>query len=204
MGMKGIRTVFFLAVMAVSVWLGGVAADARALRQDIVRLHVVANSDAPEDQAVKLQVRDAVLDTLQEGMADLTDPEKALAYAQEMIPKLTRRCNEVLLQAGFDETVRITVGPGEFPLRMYDTFRLPSGVYQALKVVIGEGQGRNWWCVVFPELCAGATSAEFVETAKLEGMDEALAESLTGDYEIRFWVLDQLGKLENFLHRDSE
>ena len=202
--MKGIRTVFFLAVMAVSVWLGGVAADARALRQDIVRLHVVANSDAPEDQAVKLQVRDAVLDTLQEGMADLTDPEKALAYAEEMIPKLTRRCNEVLLQAGFDETVRITVGPGEFPLRLYDTFRLPSGVYQALKVVIGEGQGRNWWCVVFPELCAGATSAEFVETAKLEGMDEALAVSLTGDYEIRFWVLDQLGKLENFLHRDSE
>ena len=202
--MKGIRTVFFLAVMAVSVWLGGVAADARALRQDIVRLHVVANSDAPEDQAVKLQVRDAVLDTLQEGMADLTDPEKAIAYAQEMIPKLTRRCNEVLLQAGFDETVRITVGPGEFPLRLYDTFRLPSGVYQALKVVIGEGQGRNWWCVVFPELCAGATSAEFVETAKLEGMDEALAVSLTGDYEIRFWVLDQLGKLENFLHRDSE
>ena len=202
--MKGMRTVFFLAVMAVSVWLGGVAADARALRQDIVRLHVVANSDAPEDQAVKLQVRDAVLDTLQEGMADLTDPEKALAYAQEMIPKLTRRCNEVLLQAGFDETVRITVGPGEFPLRLYDTFRLPSGVYQALKVVIGEGQGRNWWCVVFPELCAGATSAEFVETAKLEGMDEALAESLTGDYEIRFWFLDQLGKLENFLHRDSE
>ena len=202
--MKGMRTVFFLAVMAVSVWLGGVAADARALRQDIVRLHVVANSDAPEDQAVKLQVRDAVLDTLQEGMADLTDPEKALAYAQEMIPKLTRRCNEVLLQAGFDETVRITVGPGEFPLRLYDTFRLPSGVYQALKVVIGEGQGRNWWCVVFPELCAGATSAEFVETAKLEGMDEALAVSLTGDYEIRFWVLDQLGKLENFLHRDSE
>ena len=202
--MKGMRTVFFLAVMAVSVWLGGVAADARALRQDIVRLHVVANSDAPEDQAVKLQVRDAVLDTLQEGMADLTDPEKALAYAEEMIPKLTLRCNEVLLQAGFDETVRITVGPGEFPLRLYDTFRLPSGVYQALKVVIGEGQGRNWWCVVFPELCAGATSAEFVETAKLEGMDEALAVSLTGDYEIRFWVLDQLGKLENFLHRDSE
>ena len=202
--MKGIRMIFFLAVMAVSVWLGGVAADARALRQDIVRLHVVANSDAPEDQAVKIQVRDAVLDTLQEGMADLTDPEKALAYAQEMIPKLTRRCNEVLLQAGFDETVRITVGPGEFPLRLYDTFRLPSGVYQALKVVIGEGQGRNWWCVVFPELCAGATSAEFVETAKLEGMDEALAVSLTGDYEIRFWVLDQLGKLENFLHRDSE
>ena len=196
--MKGMRTVFFLAVMAVSVWLGGVAADARALRQDIVRLHVVANSDAPEDQAVKLQVRDAVLDTLQEGMADLTDPEKALAYAEEMIPKLTLRCNEVLLQAGFDETVRITVGPGEFPLRLYDTFRLPSGVYQALKVVIGEGQGRNWWCVVFPELCAGATSAEFVETAKLEGMDEALAVSLTGDYEIRFWVLDQLGKLENF------
>lgn len=202
--MKRIRTIFFLAVMTASVWLGGVAADARALRQDIVRLHVVANSDSREDQTVKLQVRDAVLATLEEGMQNLTDPQQALAYAQEMIPRLTQRCNEVLRQAGFSETVEITLGPGEFPARQYDTFRLPSGVYQALKVVIGEGEGKNWWCVVFPELCSGATSAEFVETAKLEGMDEALAVSLTGDYEIRFWILDQLGKLENFLHRDSE
>lgn len=202
--MKGIRRIIFLAVMVASVWLGGLAADAAALRRDILRLHVVANSDSQADQAVKLRVRDAVLATLEEGMADLTDPAQAVSYVKTMIPKLTQVCNGVLEQAGFDETVQISLGEGEFPLREYDTFRLPSGVYQALKVVIGDGQGQNWWCVVFPELCSGATKAEFVETANLEGMEDSLTGALTGDYEIRFWILDRIGKVGNFLHRDSE
>lgn len=202
--MKHIKRVFFLAVMVASVWLGGLIADANALRQDILRLHVVANSDSQADQAVKLQVRDAVLATLEEGMANVTDPAQAVSYAKSMIPVLTQVCNDVLQRAGFHETVQISVGESEFPLREYDTFRLPSGVYQALKVVIGEGQGQNWWCVVFPELCAGATQEEFVQTASMEGLDDSLTASLTGEYEIRFWILDQMGKLGNFLHRDSE
>ena len=202
--MKRIKGIFFLAVMVASVWLGGLIGDAQALRNDILRLHVVANSDSEEDQAVKLRVRDAVLAALEEGIEKVTDPKEAVAYAKTMIPKLTKVANRVLAEAGFDDTVQISVGQGEFPLREYDTFRLPSGVYQALKVVIGEGEGQNWWCVVFPELCNGATSEEFVEAAKMEGMGDSLTASLTGDYEIRFWILDQMGKLGNFLHRDSE
>ena len=202
--MKRIKGIFFLAVMLASVWLGGLIGDAQALRNDILRLHVVANSDSEEDQAVKLRVRDAVLAALEEGIEKVTDPKEAVAYAKTMIPKLTKVANRVLAEAGFDDTVQISVGQGEFPLREYETFRLPSGVYQALKVVIGEGEGQNWWCVVFPELCNGATSEEFVEAAKMEGMGDSLTASLTGDYEIRFWILDQMGKLGNFLHRDSE
>ena len=202
--MKRIKGIFFLAVMVASVWLGGLIGDAQALRNDILRLHVVANSDSEEDQAVKLRVRDAVLAALEEGIEKVTDPKEAVAYAKTMIPKLTKVANRVLAEAGFDDTVQISVGQGEFPLREYETFRLPSGVYQALKVVIGEGEGQNWWCVVFPELCNGATSEEFVEAAKMEGMGDSLTASLTGDYEIRFWILDQMGKLGNFLHRDSE
>ena len=202
--MKRIKVIFFLAVMVGAVWLGGLAADADALRNDILRLHVVANSDSEADQAVKLQVRDAVLATLEEGLKDLTDTDQAIAYVKEMVPKLTTVCNEVLLQAGFSDTVSISVGEEGFPLREYDTFRLPSGIYQALKIVIGEGEGQNWWCVVFPELCSGATQTEFVQTAKMQGMEDSLAGSLTGEYEIRFWILDQMGKLGNFLHRDSE
>ena len=137
-------------------------------------------------------------------MRNVTDPEQAIAYAKEMIPVLTEVCNDVLKQAGFSEQVSITVGEQEFPLREYDTFRLPSGIYQALKVVIGEGQGQNWWCVVFPELCNAATREEFEEVANMEGMDSSVAGCLTGDYEIRFWILDQMGKLGNFLRRDSE
>lgn len=202
--MKGLKRVFFLAVMVGAFWLGGLTADAAALRHDIVRLHVVADSNTPEDQAVKLQVRDAVLAALREGLEDVSDPDAAVAYVRAMIPKLKTAAEQTLRQAGFDDSVQISVGEEEFPLRRYDTFSLPSGIYQALRVVIGEGEGQNWWCVVFPELCSGATREEFVQTAAMEGMEDSLTASLTGDYEIRFWILDQMGKLENFLHRDSE
>ena len=123
--MKRIKGIFFLAAMVASVWLGGLIGDAQALRNDILRLHVVANSDSEEDQAVKIRVRDAVLTTLEEGMEKVTDPKEAVAYAKTMIPKLTKVANRVLAEAGFDDTVQISVGQGEFPLREYDTFRLP-------------------------------------------------------------------------------
>lgn len=199
-----IKTVVFLAVMVAAVWLSGLAADGKQLTDEILRLHVVADSDSEEDQAVKLKVRDAVLATLEEGLADVKDVDQAVEYVRQMIPKLTQTANRVLAGAGFDETVSISIGKEEFPMRQYDTFSLPSGVYNALRVVIGDGEGHNWWCVVFPQLCMSATSEEFVETAGMEGMSERLSGSLTGEYEIRFWILDQMGKVGNFLHRDSE
>lgn len=201
---KQIRRIIFLAVLVVGFWTGGLLADSRQLTEDILRLHVVANSDSEEDQAVKLQVRDAVLATLEQGMTDIKDANQAHAYIQTMLPKLTRVANQVLEEAGFTDTATLSLGMEEFPLREYDTFSLPSGIYQSLRIIIGEGEGHNWWCVVYPQLCAPATSEEFVQTANMEGMSDTLSETLSGDYEIRFWILDQMGKFRNFLHRDSE
>lgn len=201
---KQLRRILFVAVMVMAVWFGGLLADSSQLSEDILRLHVVANSDSQADQAVKLQVRDAVLESLRDGMEDVTDAQQAARYIQSVLPKLTQVANDTLKQAGFSETARVSLEMEEFPVREYDTFSLPSGVYQSLRVVIGEGEGHNWWCVVFPELCVPATSEEFTEVANMEGLSDSLSGSLTGEYEIRFWVLDQLGRLENFLHRDSE
>lgn len=201
---KHIRRLFFLSVMVLAVLLGGLIADSNRLREDLLRLHVVGASDSARDQAVKLEVRDAILSTLEQGIGNVADVDQAKAYVRSMIPKLTQVANEVLARAGLAETVTISLGEEEFPLREYDTFTLPSGVYQSLRVIIGEGEGQNWWCVVFPRLCMSATTEEFVEAAAMEGMDETLSGTLTGEYEIRFWILDQLGKLGNFLHGDSE
>ena len=201
---KHIKRIFFLAVMVAAVFLGGLAADSAQLRQELLRLHVVGASDSQEDQEVKLRVRDAVLASLEQGLADVQDVDQAVQYVQTMIPKLTETANRVLEEYGFTDTVSISIGEEEFPARDYDTFHLPSGIYNALRIVIGEGEGRNWWCVVFPELCLSATSEQFVQTASMEGFDEELCQTLSGDYEIRFWLLDQLGRLGNFLHRDSE
>lgn len=201
---KQLRRIFFLAVLVAAVWTGGLLADARQLRQELLRLHVVGASDSQEDQAVKLRVRDAVLASLEQGLEDIQDVDQAVAYVETMIPKLTETANRVLEEYGFTDTVSISVGEEEFPARDYETFRLPSGIYKALRIVIGDGEGQNWWCVVFPELCLSATSEEFVEAASMEGFDEELTQTLSGDYEIRFWILDQLGRLGNFLHGDSE
>lgn len=201
---KHIKRIVFLGVMAAAVWFGGILADSQALTEDILRLHVVANSDSQEDQAVKLRVRDAVLATLEEGLADLQDADQAVEYVKTMVPKLTQVANQVLEQAGFSEQAQVSVGEEAFPVREYDTFSLPSGIYKSLRIVIGNGEGHNWWCVVFPELCGSATSEEFAEVANMEGMSDSLSGSLTGEYEIRFWVLDQIGKVRNFLHGDSE
>lgn len=201
---RHIKRIVGVACVVAMVWLGGAVADSARLREDILRLHVVAASDTEEDQAVKLQVRDAILGSLKDGLEKLSSPEEAYAYVQSMLPQLEETANRVLKEAGFADKAAVSLGEEAFPIREYDTFTLPSGVYQSLRVVIGEGEGHNWWCVVFPQLCLGATSQEFVETANTHNMPRRLSKTLTGDYEIRFWVLDKLGELENFFHDTSE
>ncbi len=176
----------------------GLLRDSAKLREDILRLHVVAASDGEADQNVKLQVRDAILGSLEEGLSDLTDPEQVFSYVQTMLPKLEQTANRVLEEAGFDDTAKVSLTEESFPIREYDTFSLPSGIYHSLRVVIGEGEGHNWWCVVFPQLCTGADAEKFERSAKDAGLSDSLRGSLTGEYEIRFWLLDQLGRIENF------
>lgn len=198
----GIR-LLFLAVFVLTFALCALVADAQRLSNELLRLHVVGASDAQADQALKLQVRDVLLKTLEQGLQDVTDADEAQAYVESMLPQLKETADRVLQEAGSTDTATVSVAWEEFPLREYETFRLPSGLYRSLRVTIGPGKGRNWWCVVFPELCNAATTEEFAEVAAMEGLPEPLNKSLTGEYEVRFWLLDQLGRLRNFLHRDS-
>ena len=196
---KQLRRIGIAALLAAMVLTGGLLRDSRRLREEILRLHVVAASDAQEDQAVKLQVRDAILGSLEQELRNLSDPQAAFAYVESVLPKLERTANEVLERAGFSDRAQVKLTEEAFPVREYDTFSLPSGIYHSLRVVIGEGAGHNWWCVVFPGLCTGQNQQQFEQEAKTSGFSDALTETLEGDYEIRFWLLDQLGKLQNFL-----
>ena len=191
-------------LVAVCVWGFALVSDRRKLNQELIRLHVVANSDSPEDQQIKLRVRDAIRESLQKDMQELADARQAYRYIQNNLPKLQTIVNEVLLSAGLDPDAAVTLCKEAFDVRVYDTFKLPSGVYNALRITIGEGQGKNWWCVVFPTLCEPATMAEFDETAVEAGMSQELTGALTGEkgYEIRFFLLDAMGKLENVLFEE--
>ncbi|MCI7638361.1 MAG: stage II sporulation protein R [Clostridiales bacterium] len=184
-------------LLAVSVWTWGLLRDRQYLDQELIRLHVVANSDTEADQSIKLQVRDAIVASLSEGMADIGDVQAAKAYLRENLSKIEAIANNTLQAAGVDSRAVVTLCRETFDIRKYDTFTLPAGVYESLRVVIGEGQGHNWWCVAFPTLCMSATTEDFEAAAQTAGMDENLSETLTGGYQLRFFLLDALGRVEN-------
>ncbi|MBQ7817513.1 MAG: stage II sporulation protein R, partial [Oscillospiraceae bacterium] len=165
----------------------------------LIRLHVVANSDSDEDQALKLKVRDAVVEKLQDTMESFPTMEEARAYLQEHLPELEAFVNKVIQELGFTDTATVSVDREAFDKREYDTFILPAGYYEALRITIGEGQGKNWWCVVFPSLCIGATQEEFTDTAAGAGFSDTLTQTLQDEQpQIRFFLLDWLGQVENF------
>ena len=201
--MKKLLKRVFLCFLAVCVvYVGALMLDRQKLKNELVRLHVVAASDSGEDQAIKLRVRDAVLESLREGLADVTDIEAAKAYIRSQLPKLESAANEVLAAAGCGDAATVSLQVEEFAARVYDTFSLPAGLYESLRVTIGEGEGKNWWCVTFPTLCIPATTEGFEAVAAGAGFSDDLTGTLTGEYEVRFYLLDLLGQLENFLHRD--
>jgi len=190
-------------LLAVLVWVGTVLADRQHLNEDLIRLHVVAESDSVTDQQTKLRVRDAVTAFLQTNMDPGMDTEEAKQWLQTHLPQISDAVNTALSVCNPGVAAAVSFQKEAFPTRIYDTFTLPSGVYESLRITIGEGQGKNWWCVIFPSLCLPATTEGFEAAAVGAGFPDSLAGALIGEkpYRIRFFVLDCLGWLENFLFR---
>ena len=196
--------VLICALISASVWGMTLITDRQRLDDELIRLHVVANSDSEKDQNIKLQVRDAVLASLQKDLEKISDVEDARAYLQENLPKIRAIANETLDAVGFDGEAVVTLCKEAFGTRYYDTFTLPAGVYESLRIIIGEGAGKNWWCVAFPTLCVPATTEGFADAAVGAGFSETLSGTLAGKdgYEVRFYLLDVLGRVENFFFEE--
>lgn len=179
--------------------VGCLLADNVQLKNNLIRLHVVANSDSPEDQAQKIMVRDAIVEAVQGELGATGSVEQAKAYLQEKLPELERLANQVLREAGSTAVAKVSLALEKFKTRVYETFSLPSGIYESLRITIGDGAGQNWWCVVFPSLCLPATTGDFRDTAVSSGFSRELTDTLSmqNGYEIRFFFLDCLGRLEN-------
>lgn len=149
-----------LAVAAALLWGACTLQRQDALEQKVIRLHVIANSDSEADQALKLRVRDRVLVLAEDILRQSGDMEEARQRLAEALPRLQQTAAEEIAAQGSRYTVSAGLEETEFPTREYDGFALPSGEYLALRVVIGEGAGKNWWCVVFPSLCLPAATQE--------------------------------------------
>ena len=141
------------------------------LADKVVRLHVLANSDSEEDQALKLQVRDAVLERAEDLLAQTSSRAEAEGKLRGQLLEFERLAESVIREAGYDYEVTAELTDTEFPTREYEGFTLPAGEYLALRILIGEAAGRNWWCVVFPPLCTAAT-ADVPASAMAAGFTE--------------------------------
>lgn len=166
-----------------------------SIAESLVRLHVLAVSDAPEEQAVKLRVRDAVLECLAPMLADVRDAEEAEAVLADALESI----RAAAVDAAGGRTVRVTLREERYPTRDYAGFSLPAGRYRSLRVVLGEGKGRNWWCVVFPPVCLAAAEKEAMQPVMNPG-DYALITRADG-WEIRFRIVELWGELLNIFSR---
>ncbi len=169
------------------------SASASALAGQVLRLHVVANSDTQEDQVLKLQVRDAVLEQADLLLEDVTDRGEAEAVLSQQLQALAEAGAAVVAGAGYDYPVTVSLEDCWFPTKVYDGFSLPAGTYRALRIVIGEGGGQNWWCVVFPPLCLGSVTEEVAATAAQAGLSEDQVSLITGrdgGYVLKFKLIE--------------
>ena len=192
----------FLLVFFFSLWAAGMdEAAAASLPEKLLRLRVVAESDSPSDQADKLLVRDAVLDALHPLLADCGSLEDARTVTAAALPRLAEAAGQALEEAGRPRELSLRLGAESCPLRSYETFTLPAGRYETLTVTLGSGEGRNWWCVVFPPLCLAA-AGEGGEEGEEEWSVFSPAEKRlvsSGSVELRFRCLELLERLRRWL-----
>lgn len=155
--------VFFLIFSAYS-YASSISSD---LSKSVFRLHVIANSDSDEDQSLKLQVRDKLLDYMNSITANVSSKDDAIKIAQDHQKNFQIIAEQTILDKGYSYPVTVEIGNYEFPTKHYGDITLPSGYYDALRVKIGDACGHNWWCVMFPPLCfVDVTSGIVPESSK--------------------------------------
>lgn len=171
------------------------------LETRVVRLHVLANSDSAQDQALKLDVRDAVLAQASMYLTHCHSTQQAKEVLSQHLQLLADTAAQTIAQKGYDYAVKVSLERTYFPTKVYADFSLPAGEYQGLRVEIGRAEGHNWWCVVFPPLCFSSVS-EQSETALRSGLTEDDLALLTGEdqgYVFRFQCLEWFGQLKQWL-----
>ncbi len=160
---------------------------------DMIRLHVLADSDEKDQQELKLKVRDVVLERVTELTKDVTDKDKAFEIIANNLEELSEAGKKVVVENGYTHAVKAEIGKETYPEREYEGFVLPAGEYFSLKVKIGSAEGKNWWCVLFPPLCT--TVAEdradaFVATGFTGEQYKTITETQNVRYKIKFKILE--------------
>lgn len=186
-------------ISAVFLSFSGFQSGCEELRQNVLRLHIIANSNSEADQELKLKIRDRILETSGDIFEGITDTHNAVLRAEDKLQFFEDIANGVIAEEGFSYTARAIIGDSFFETREYEDFTLPAGTYKSLIIDLGSGEGKNWWCVIFPEIClpaAGDTSLS--KTVSNEGT--AIAEN-PNRYILRFKTVEIYEEIKNLFKK---
>ena len=161
-------TPIFLCALIIFSSLSPVITLSEDISNKVFRLHIIANSDSKEDQNLKLEVRDQVLKYSKEIYSDCTSVNDAVEVTNANLNKIKDIAQKTIAFNGYDYDTKVYTAKEFFNVRKYDDFILPAGNYYSLKIIIGEGKGRNWWCVMFPSVCLSGCTDDFDETLSEE------------------------------------
>lgn len=194
--MKKFITVLIVSLITLFLLVGYSTSVNSNLSSNMVRLHVIANSDSDEDQSLKLEVRDAILAHSRSNFTKKDEVKGELEKYREIAQK-------VIYDNGYDYAVEVEYGNFRFPTKEYNNLRLPAGNYDAVRVKIGSAKGQNWWCVMFPPLCFvdGTTDTSYAEEKLRSSLGEESSKLITKaddsmmPFEIKFKIVEVYGKL---------
>lgn len=190
-------------VVAILFSICSFAKTSEEIRSDVLRLHVIANSDTSIDQNLKLRLRDYILQKGKDIFNGSVNVENAVEKIEPVLPELEKSAKAFVNQAGFDYDVKISLSNEYFTTRTYETVTLPAGKYLALRVVIGSGEGHNWWCVMFPPMCVPAADKKDEIENVFSEKEIKLVESKP-KYEPRFKVVEIYEQLKEIISEKSE
>lgn len=190
-------------VVAILFSICSFAKTSEEIRSDVLRLHVIANSDTSVDQNLKLRLRDYILQEGKDIFNGSVNVENAVKKIEPVLPELEKLAKAFVNQAGFDYDVKISLSNEYFTTRTYETVTLPAGKYLALRVVIGSGEGHNWWCVMFPPMCVPAADKKDEIENVFSEKEIKLVESKP-KYEPRFKVVEIYEQLKEIISEKTE
>ena len=184
-------------LLIISLLISVMPTDAEAnIYEDTIRLHILANSDSREDQELKIVVRDGILNEFGERLRLAGSFDKAEELCEELIPEIKEYAEAIIKAAEYGYEVSIKLGEEWYETRDYDGFSLPCGYYTSLRILIGEGKGQNWWCVMYPPLCTElATESAPADDGLIDYTKEEMILISSGKYNIKFKILEDLSRV---------
>lgn len=190
------KTVIFSAILILvaTLMIAVFPSDEEArIYEDTLRLHILANSDSEDDQNLKLEVRDKLLEKYSTALSSAEEMDEAKESISLLLPDIERDAREWVRTAGYDYDVTASLGEEWYDTREYGEYALPAGRYTSLRIIIGEGGGRNWWCVMYPPLCTEIATERAPSDDALYGYSESEIGIITGgSYTVKFKILEML------------